>query len=285
MRRTPTRILFAALLAMLLTAAACGDDDTTSAGDDTGGDTTGDTTGDDDGGGELTAPDGLVSGGMLTICSDTPYEPFEFRDDDGRDTGYDIDLLREIAGRADLDIEVIDLPFDGILGSLAAGDCDVAAAAITITEERAEQVDFSDPYFDADQSLLIKSDRAGEISSIEDLAGEDIGVQSGTTGEDYARDNAPDGASVVGFPDSDALFSAIEAGSIAGILQDLPVNAYRTTQDDTLEVVETYTTGEQYGFAVAKDNESVLELVNGGLEAMRDDGTFDDVYSTYFGDA
>ena len=87
---------------------------------------------------------------------------------------------------------MIDLPFDGILGSLAAGDCDVVASAVTITAERAEQVDFTEPYFDAEQSLLIKADNE-EIAGIADLDGKTVGVQSGTTGEDYANENA-DGA-------------------------------------------------------------------------------------------
>lgn len=223
-----------------------------------------------------------ASEGALTICSDTPYEPFEFKDDNGEDTGYDIDLLRAIATDAELGLEVKDLPFDGILGSLAAGDCDVVASAVTITDERAEQVDFSEPYFEADQSLLVKADNE-QISGLADLSGKTVGVQSGTTGETYAQQNA-EGAEVKGFEDSDGLFAAIEAEEIAAILQDLPVNAYRTTQDDSLEVVETYTTGEQYGFAVAKGNEPVLSLINDGLAALRQDGRFDEIYATYFGD-
>lgn len=225
----------------------------------------------------------LVAEGTLTVCSDTPYEPFEFQKD-GEHTGYDMDLLRAVAEGADLDFEVKDLPFDGILASLAAGDCDVVASAVTITDERAEQVDFSDPYFDADQSLLVKADQADELSDLAALAGKTIGVQAGTTGETYANENA-EGAEIESFEDSDGLFGAIESGDIDAILQDLPVNAYRTTQDDSLEVVETYPTGEQYGFAVEKGNASVLALVNDGLQALRDDGTFDEIYSEYFGDA
>ena len=89
----------------------------------------------------------------------------------GKDTGYDMDLLRAIAASADLDMAVIDLPFDGILGSLAAGDCDVVASAVTITDERAEQVDFTEPYFDSDQSLLIKAEERGDITTLADFDG------------------------------------------------------------------------------------------------------------------
>ena len=263
-------LLTALLLVPNLLLLACGGDDDDVASEQPS-----------DGAATADAPE-TVSGGALTVCSDTPYEPFEFKDDAGEDTGYDIDLLRAIAAEADLGLEVKDLPFDGILGSLAAGDCDVVGSAVTITEERAEQVDFSEPYFDADQSLLVKAGD-GEISEITDLAGKTVGVQSGTTGETYANENA-EGAEVKGFEDSDGLFAAIEAGEIAAILQDLPVNAYRTTQDDSLEVVETYTTGEQYGFAVAKGNEPVLSLINDGLATLREDGRFDEIYASYFGD-
>ena len=133
---------------------------------------------------------------------------------------------------------VIDLPFDGILGSLAAGDCDVVGSAVSITDERKEQVDFSEPYFDSAQSLLIKAEDGGEITSLEDFDGRPLGVQSGTTGETYANENAT-GATVTSFEDSDGLFAALEAGEIDGILQDLPVNGYRTTQDDSLVVIES----------------------------------------------
>ena len=177
---------------------------------------------------------------------------------------------------------MIDLPFDGILGSLAAGDCDLVASAVTITEERAEQVDFTDPYFDAEQSLLIKADNE-EIATIEDLTGRTVGVQSGTTGEAYANENT-EGATVTSFEDSDGLFAALESDSIDAILQDLPVNGYRSTQDPSVEVVETYPTEEQYGFAVEKGDSELLEFLNEGFQALRDDGTYDELFATYFGE-
>lgn len=259
------RRLAAFAVPVALVLAACGSDDSTGASDDQG-------------------PGGLVEAGTLTVCSDTPYEPFEFKDDEGRDTGYDMDLLRAVAEPAGLDFVVIDLPFDGILGSLEAGDCDVVASAVTITDERAEQVDFTTSYFDADQSLLVKADTADEVTTLADLAGATIGVQSGTTGETYANDNDP-GAEIKSFEDSDGLFAALEAGDIQAILQDLPVNAYRATQDDSVVVVETFPTGEQYGFAVKKGNTSVLEFIDEGLATLRSDGTFDEIYGTYFATA
>ena len=271
MARTTRRASMAIVAISTLLLAACGGDDSGTVSEP------------DDDASAIAAPAGLVSDGTLTVCSDTPYEPFEFKDDSGTDTGYDMDLLRAVAERAELDMTVKDLPFDGILGSLTAGDCDVVASAVTIKPERAEQVDFTEPYFDADQSLLVKTAEAGEHSALDKLAGKTIGVQSGTTGETYAKEHTPEGATVKGFEDSDGLFAAIAAGDIAGILQDLPVNAYRATQDTTLQVVETFKTGEQYGFAVKKGNAELLGFLDDGLAALRANGEFNTIYTRYFG--
>jgi polar amino acid transport system substrate-binding protein len=271
MARTPHRTALATLVLIpALLLASCGSDSKTASTDTTAK------------ANAAAAPAGLVSSGTLSVCSDTPYEPFEFKDASGKDTGYDMDLLRAIGDRAGLKLAVKDLPFEGILGSLAAGDCDVVGSSVTITPERAKQVDFSDPYFDADQSLLVKSDMASDLSSLAKLAGKTIGVQSGTTGETYANEHAK-GATIKGFDDSDGLFAAIEASSIDAILQDLPVNAYRATQDKSVKVVETYKTGEQYGFAVKQGNAALLTFINDGLKALKADGTFAKIYSKYFG--
>jgi polar amino acid transport system substrate-binding protein len=234
---------------------------------------------------KATAPDGLVSANELTACSDTPYEPFEFEGTGGEQTGYDIDLLRDIAGDANLTLNVKDLPFDGILGSLAAGDCDVVASAVTITDERKQQVDFSAPYFDADQSLLVNAGDKDEYAKLDDLGGKRIGVQSGTTGETYANEHKPSGATVVSFEDADAMFAAMTSGDVVALLQDFPVNAYRAQKDDKFTVTERFPTGEQYGYAVAKGKTAIVTFLDDGLQRLKDDGRFDEVFAKYFGES
>jgi polar amino acid transport system substrate-binding protein len=123
------------------------------------------------------------------------------------------------------------------------------------------------------------------VKSLDDLAGETIGVQTGTTGESYANENKPDGATVKAFPDAAALFAALNANDIAAILQDLPVNSDRATKDDAVTVVETFTTGEEYGFVVAKDNTDLQGLLNDGLATVQEDGTYDELYEQYFPNA
>lgn len=267
----------AAFVALLVFAGACSGDDSESSDSSTT---------ELAGEGTITqAPEGLVDDGALTVCSDTPYEPFEFEGDDGEQTGYDIELLRAVADDAGLDLEVKDLPFEGILATLAAGDCDVVASAVTINDERKQEVDFTEPYFDADQSLLVRADEAETYATLVGLKGQRIGVQSGTTGQTYAEEHTPEGAEIVSFEEAAEMFAALTSGDVAALLQDLPVNAYRATQEPAFVLTETFTTGEQYGFAVAKGNESILEFLNGGLATLREDGRFDTIYATYFGDS
>lgn len=227
----------------------------------------------------------LITEGTLTVCTDAPYEPFEFEDPQAPSgySGFDIDLLQEVSDRLGLELGVVNTGFDPIESgvAMASDECDIAAAAMTITEERAENVLFTEPYFSADQSLLVKSDSG--ISALEDLAGKRIAVQSATTGEEYATENAPGDAEIVSFENPGDLFTALEAGDVDAVLQDLPVNAQKAQTDDTVEVVETFQTGENYGFAARKEGkEELINEVNRLLQEMRDDGTYDEIYDTYF---
>ena len=125
------------------------------------------------------------------------------------------------------------------------------------------------------------ADQDPEYAGLADMGGQRIGVQSGTTGHDYAGENAPEGAEIVAFDDTVGMFGALESGDIVGILQDIPVNAERALVDECTAVVETFPTGEEYGFAVAQGNELRDEL-NEALATVRDDGTYDLLYDKYF---
>ena len=246
------------------------------------------------GGDEVAEPDSdvtegadlnLITEGTLTVCTDAPYLDFEYEDPQAPSgySGFDIDLLQEVADRLELELAVVNTGFDPIESgvAMASDECDIAAAAMTITEERAENVLFTDAYFSADQSLLAKVDSG--VSSLEDLAGKRIAVQSATTGEDYANENAPEGAEVVSFENPGDLFTALEAGEVDAVLQDLAPNTQKAQEDDTVEVVETFQTDESYGFAARKEGkEELISEVNRILQEMRDDGTYDEIFNRYF---
>jgi polar amino acid transport system substrate-binding protein len=249
--------LAATLAAVALTAAACGGDDATVAE------------------GDLE----LITAGTLTICTDAPYAPFEFEDPDAPSgfSGFDIDLVQAMADARDLDLAVVVTGFDAIQGgtALAAGTCDMAASAMTITEEREGNLDFLDPYFDADQSLLSTGDGPQALADVTAL-----GVQADTTGAEYASENF-DGE-ITEFPDAAALSTALQAGNIEAILQDLPVNAEIGQNNDAYTIVETFPTGEQYGFAVAEGATELRDAFNETLSDLRDDGTYDEIFAEYF---
>ena len=227
---------------------------------------------------------GLVTEGTLTICSEVPYVPFEFEGGDNGTgyTGFDIDLAFAIAQKLDLELSVQDVSFDGLQSgtTLIAGTCDMGASAMTITEERKANIDFSDPYYDSLQSLLTSVDSG--IKSIGDLKGKNVGVQQGTTGESYAKENATD-ATLVQYLGDAELWPALMAGQIDAILQDQPVNIEHEKADDTYKIVEEYNTNESYGFAFAKGEKTELrEAVNKALKELRDSGDYDTIYDTYF---
>jgi polar amino acid transport system substrate-binding protein len=235
---------------------------------------------------DLTQGARLVAAGKLTVCSDIPYAPFELIDkgNGGQLTGFDVDLMRALAERLGLAAEFKSTPFDAIIPSLAAGNCDVVASATTITEERRKKVTFTQPYFDADQSLLIRAADKSQYTRLPDLKGRSIGVQSGTTGERYAKANTPQGATIKDFPGAEDLFSALASGDIDAVLQDFPVNKYRALKSaGRFTVTETFQTGEQYGFVVAKDSKLAAAL-DTALAEVRESGRYDTVYKAWFGD-
>jgi polar amino acid transport system substrate-binding protein len=249
----------------LLALTACGSDDSTSEGSDGGGET-------------ASLP--VVSEGSLTVCSDIPYPPFEVQED-GEYTGFDLDLMGEIASGLDLELEVKDTGFDALQSGLTlnSNQCDVAASAMTITDEREENLDFTDPYYDSEQSLLVPED--SDIASIDDLGGKKVGVQQGTTGKNYTEENAPSDTEVVSFPSDGEMYQAIKAGQVDALLQDLPVNVEHE-REGGFTIVEQYDTGEQYGFAVKQDNTEVLDAINEQLAEIRDNGTYQEIYDQYF---
>ncbi len=226
----------------------------------------------------------LVTSGTLTQCTDAPYEPFDY-EKDGKYTGLDVELLREIAKRNDLTLKVQQTGFDGIQSGAAlnSGQCDVAGAAMTITPEREKHLDFSDPYYNSLQSLLVPN--GSPITKLEELSGKKLGVQSGTTGADYAKEHAPKDADLISFDGEATLYQALKAGNVDAVLQDFPVNA-RHAQEGDFTVVQEYDTGEKYGFAVKKDRtDGLLADINDALAAMKKDGTYDDIYQQFFHEA
>lgn len=225
-----------------------------------------------------------IADGKLTVCSDVPYEPFEYQDENGNWTGFDMDLMNAVAERYGLTLEVSKQPFDSILVAVNAGSCDLVASSVTITDERKKNVLFSDPYFDADQSLLVRKEDEAKFVDLASLTGKTIAVQTGTTGEIYAKENIKDTTTKIqSFEDASAMFLALESKQVDAVLQDFPINAFRAVKQGTTVVTSKFPTNEQYGFAIALNNTDLQSAINESLTAFRADGTYDTIFAKYFG--
>jgi len=228
----------------------------------------------------------LVTAGTLTVCSDLPYAPFEVEDSTTASgySGFDIDIISSIADKLGLTLAVKVVGFEAIKSgtAMAAGQCDLAASALTITDERKQNMDFSDGYYDSLQSLLVS--KSSGITDLAGVAGKKVGVQGGTTGKAYAEANAPKDAKLIDFDSDGLLWNAIQAGQIDAILQDLPVNQVHEKADAKYMIVGKYQTDEKYGFGFAKDKSpELLAAVNQQLSVLHSDGTYDKIYAKYFG--
>ena len=226
----------------------------------------------------------LVDEGALTTCTHLPYEPFQF-EREGEIVGFDVDLVDLVAKELGVEQEIVDTPFEGIQSGedLSLRKCDIAAAAMTITDERAEKIDFSDPYFDANQALLVE--KGSGIKSFDDLEGKTLGVQSGTTGKMYAEENAaPKGVELKDYEDLALELSSVKSGQIPAAINDIPVLLDYVKKNPDLEVAAQFETGEQYGFGMKKGTSAELRtVVNEVLAQANRDGTYDRLYEKWFG--
>ena len=258
--------LVAALAAVSLALAACGGGSSSKATD--------------------TGALETISAGKLTVCSDAPYEPFEYQAEDKSWTGFDMDMLHKIAEANNLTLEVTVQPFDGIWLAPAAGKCDMVASSMSITPERQANADFTQSYFDSYQSLLVRNADKDTLTTIESLSGKTIAVQTGTTGEAFAKANVPD-AKIKSFDDASAMFLALESNQVDGVLQDFPINAYRAVKQGTSTVSITFDQEGQepdhYGFSVKKGNTALLDALNKGIDDLKASGDYDAIHAKYFG--
>ena len=227
----------------------------------------------------------LVTKGHLTVVAELGFQPFEyFEGNSTTPVGFDVDLITEIAKR--LNLEVTYLPnqkFDTLVPTIKqGGKADVAIAGITITDERSQEVDFTTSYLDSNQSLVVKSGSTETEQTLND-ASKKVVVQTGTSGEDWAKENLPK-ATIVSVDDVAAAMAGVQTGLYDAMVIDLPVasNLISTSYSD-LTIAKEIPTGEQYGIAVSKDNPALTEAINKVLADMEKDGTMTALKTKWFG--
>lgn len=239
----------------------------------------------DSGGGKATANGvPVVKAGQLTTCTHLPYPPFQ-SEKNGKYEGFDVSLIDLVAKDLGVKQAIVDTPFENFKTGafLNSGQCDLAAAGMTITEERKKNVDFSDPYFDATQAVLV--DKKSGIASLADVKskGKKLGAQAQTTGEEYATKH---GFDPVSFESSDAVINGLRTGQVQAVVIDYPVVQgwlKDKANADAFKVVDNLNTGEQYGFTVKKGNTELLAAINKAIKDAKADGTYKKLYEQWIG--
>ncbi|MCD6503033.1 MAG: basic amino acid ABC transporter substrate-binding protein [Thermoplasmata archaeon] len=221
---------------------------------------------------------------VLVVGTSADFPPFEYKDPNtGEIVGFDIELIKLIAQRLGYDrVEIKDMDFDSLIPALDAGQIDVAIAGITITEKRKQEVDFSIPYWSADQAVVIRKGSGITINDIKDLYGLTIGVQTGTTGAIFVEENVGQNATIKEYPTYVEALQALITGQIDAIVVDTPV-AQRFTQQYDVEIVHVFQTGEQYGIAVKKGNTELLNKINQALQEIMNSNEWNQLIEKYFG--
>lgn len=215
-----------------------------------------------------------ASAGTIKVASDAAYPPFELVDETTKELiGFDIDLFNAVAAKAGLDIEYVNIGFDPLLAGMAQCQYDVAISAITITDERKQNMTFSDPYFQAGQAITVAIDDE-TIKSDGDLVGKTIGTQLGTTGDILAK--KIEGATVKAYDSVDLAFQDLINGQVEAVVADnVPSEGFVGKNADKIKVVGNLLTTEDYGIAVCKTKTDLLEKINKALAEVKADGTVD----------
>lgn len=211
------------------------------------------------------------------------YPPFSMYDENGKLSGFDVDVSREVAGRLGAELELVPTEWDGILSGLLAGKYDAIIGSMAITEERRKMVDFSIPYYESGAQLFVHRELADGIKGIEDAAGKRIGVVLGETYEHYLRKNHPE-VETVTYKSTVDIFRDVMGGRLAGFVSDRLLGAYQIRQ----EGMPFITAGpllyrERMGIPLAKGRPLVLRKINKALTGMKRDGTFEAIHDKWFG--
>jgi polar amino acid transport system substrate-binding protein len=275
-KRSVAAVVFVAVFALV--GAACASNETTGGGSET----------------PSAASFTTLKSGTLTIGSDIPYPPFEFNKG-GNLTGFDVELMDAVAQKLDLTPSWVNANFNTIFTALAANKFDAVASAVTAyapkgspayqtTQKRAQIVAFTKPYYDSLQSLTVNPGKTPNLTTWDQLKkGDRVGVQSGTTGEFWAKENLePMGVSLVGYTKAPDIFNALEAGQLVAAVVDLPVAEDIAKTKPDLEVSQQIDTGEQYAFAVNQANTGLLDAINSAMDELFADGTYAQIFQKYF---
>lgn len=225
----------------------------------------------------------VLADGVLTVGTNAEFPPFEYVDDNGEPDGFDIALIKAIGEKLGVTVEVENMEFEALVSAIGS-KIDLAIAGMTVTDERQASVDFSNPYYDALQYVIVPE--GSEIASFDDLAGKTIGVQLGTTGDFIASDDV-EGANVSQYNKGvDAVNDLLNGRVDCVIIDKNPAQVFEAQFSGQIKALDGAQFGfevENYAIALPKGDAALAEQVNEALEEIKADGTFDQLVADYIG--
>lgn len=219
-------------------------------------------------------------GNTILVGVDPTFPPFETQKN-GKISGFDIDMIKAIAKKEGMKVDIKTQSFDGLIPSLKTDAIDAAVAGITIKKSRMQNVNFSNAYYKSGLSVLVKSD--SNISSINDLKGHLVATKKGTSSVDYLTSHGFTNNNIKEYKNIDAAYSAVENGGADAVIFDNPVNVNFKTSHSDVKIVGGLLTGEYYGVAVTQKKPDLLKKINDGLAKIKKDGTYKKLFDKYFG--
>lgn len=227
---------------------------------------------------------GTASAAPLVVAHDTNFKPFEFKDESGKYTGFDIELWDALAKRAGLEYKFQPMDFNGIIPGLQTGNIDAAVAAMTISPQRLEVVDMSDPYYDTGIMIAVRAEDADKVKSLDELAGKVIATKTGTSSADYIRTKfAGKAGEVKLFPNNDNMYLELLSGGADGVFFDESVvRDFARASEGKIVVVGPLYEGQSYGVGFPKGSK-IVGPINEALKAMKADGSYKALYVKWFG--
>ena len=222
---------------------------------------------------------------VYLVGTDAAYAPFESQNAKGEIVGFDIDVVKAVAAKAGIEVKFVNTPWEGIFNTLAQGDRDFLVSSITITDERKQTMDFSSPYFDAQQLMAVKKD--SKIAKFDDLKILKVGVQTGTTGDEVVTKlQGKESTNIKRFESTPLALKELESGGVDAVVADNGVVVHyvaNNTASTFKTLADSSFAAEQYGLAVKKGNADLLAKLNKGLADVKGDGTYNTIYTNYFG--
>lgn len=224
-----------------------------------------------------------VTEGELHMATNAAFPPYEMVADDGSFEGIDVEIATAIAEKLGLTLVVDDMDFTSVITAVQTGKEDMAMAGLTVTDERKENVDFTDSYSTGIQVVIVTED--SDIASIDDLDGKQIGCQEGTTGYIYCSDAVENGGygedAVTPFPNGANAVEALKTGKVDCVVIDSQPAKEFVAQNEGLKILDTEFTVEDYAIGVNKENPELRDAINAALQELISDGTVQSILDKY----